>query len=424
LEGRLVNKKFIPAFFVGLMLGTGSVAAHDLRVRFAAVLRTPNTCSTAVPAGPFAPPPAGYKSKYHTVGHRFLDDETGAGDVTLVMYAILDALIDESVATLKPYPAGLPASQAKTFAVDALTAIDCILLRHGFVYPGHGLVQLLSDGLGPTMYDDVNDLRELRNQSHNIRRIKFIDANNSGPFHVVDCDIASFIYLAIAEVMKYPLHLVEIPRHNFVRWEISPGSSVNFETMDGFETDDAYYKTDWGISDSFVGRGGILETMNDNQTIAYHDASVAVSWSWRGDIARMIDFYQRSVLTDSTHPFALNNLSWFYAAAPKIEWRDGAKAVQYGLRATAVLADGDGLDTLACAYAQNGDFARAIDTELVAIDVAYAPFGSSISGDLGLFRASPPQTCDDSGFGRDPAPFRPGQTVARAATDKELLRFH
>jgi hypothetical protein len=38
LEGRLVNKKFIPAFFVGLMLGTGSVAAHDLRVRFAAVL--------------------------------------------------------------------------------------------------------------------------------------------------------------------------------------------------------------------------------------------------------------------------------------------------------------------------------------------------------------------------------------------------
>jgi hypothetical protein len=138
----------------------------------------------------------------------------------------------------------------------------------------------------------------------------------------------------------------------------------------------------------------------------------------------MIDFYQRSVLTDCTHPFALNNLFWFYAAAPKIEWRDGAKAVQHGLRATAVPADGDGLDTLACAYAQNGDFARAIDTELVAIDVAYAPFGSSISGDLGLFRASSPQTCNDSGFGRDPAPFRPGQTVARAATDKELLRFH
>ena len=97
------------------------------------------------------------------------------------------------------------------------------------------------------MYYDLNDLRELRNQSHNIRRIKFIDADNSGPFYVVDCDIASFIYLAIAEVMKYPLHLVEIPRHDFVRWEIGPGSSVNFETMDGFETDDAYYKTNWEL---------------------------------------------------------------------------------------------------------------------------------------------------------------------------------
>jgi len=53
LEGRLVNKKFIPAFFVGLMLGTGSVAAHDLRVRFAAVLRTPNTLFDRSSCRPF-----------------------------------------------------------------------------------------------------------------------------------------------------------------------------------------------------------------------------------------------------------------------------------------------------------------------------------------------------------------------------------
>jgi hypothetical protein len=398
--------------------------AHDLRIVPTIDLPAHNKCESVAPAGAFASHGAGYVRKYDTIGHRFLDSEVGAGDVTTAMYAILDALIDESIAVLKPYTPGLPAAQAKQFAVDSLKSIDCILLRHGFVYPGHGLVQLLSDGLGPTMYQDTIDLWELRHQIHNIRRQKFIDARASGPFYVVDCDVASFIYLAIAEVMKYPVHLVEIPRHNFVRWQFDSNAYVDFETMDGAETDDDYYKANWGIPETFVGRGGILETMNEKQTIAYHDAAVAVSWSWRGDLARMVELYLQSIATDATHSFALNNLAWFYAAVPKTELRDGAKAVEYGLRSVAILADGDTLDTLACAYAQNGDFMRAIEVETDAIKAAYAPFGSSLMGDLALFKSNPPQTCNDPNFGKDPAPFRPGKNIARAATDKDLLRLH
>src|SRR5271155_2023872 len=105
---------------------------------------------------------------------------------------------------------------------------------------------------------------------------------------------------------------------------------------------------------------------------------------------------------------------------PELNFVMWAKAVEYGLRATAALADGDNLDTLGCAYAQNGDFVLAIATELEATHVGYAPFGSSIKEDLALFRANPPRTCNDPGFGKDPTPFRPGQNIARAATDKEL----
>jgi len=398
--------------------------AHDLRTLPTPQVLTPNICASVTPAAPFTPPAAGYTRKYNTIGHRFLDDELGAGDVTPAMYAILDTLIDEGLTVLKPIPAHLSADQAKDFAVDALKTIDCILLRHGFVYPGKGLVQLLSDGLGPTMYDDPVFRNQLRNQSHNVRREKFIDARGAGPFYVVDCDIASYIYLAIAEVMKYPLHLIEIPKHNFVRWEFGSGSFIDFETMDGFKTDDDYYKTIWGIPASFVGRGGILETMNVKQALAYHYATVAISWSWRGNIIRMKETYLQSISTDASHAFALNNLAWFYAAVPKIELRDGAKAVQYGLRAVAILADSDNLDTLACSYAQNHDFSGAINAENTAIRVGFSPFGSGLQDDLKLFQGVPPQTCNDSTFGKDQQPFRPEQDIAGVVSDKVLLRFH
>ena len=398
--------------------------AHDLRTLATAGLLNPNTCETVSPAEPFVPPANGYVRKYNTVAHRFLDEEVGAGDVNPAMYAILDTIIDESVAVLKPYADNLSGVRSKEFAVDSLKTIDCILLRHGFVYPGRGLVQLLSDGLGETRYDIVGDLDQLRTQSHNVRRRRFIDTRGTGPFYVVDCDVASYLYLGIAEVMKYPLHLVEIPRHNFVRWEFGPGSHVNFETMDGSETDDAYYKVNWMIVDAFIGRGGILGSMNEKQLHAYHEATVAVAWSWRGDQPHMIETYLRSISIDRTHALAQNNLAWFYAAFPKLELRDGRKAVQYGLQTVAVIPDGDSLDTLACAYAQIGDFSQAVVTELDALKSAYAPFSSDIQGDLALFQGRPPRSCNDASFGKDPAPFRPGHSVANAPADRDLLRLH
>jgi tetratricopeptide (TPR) repeat protein len=282
----------------------------------------------------------------------------------------------------------------------------------------------LSDGLGPTVYNAPHDRDELRLQQHNIRRVRFIDAFGPGPFYVVDCDTASYIYLAIAEVMKYPIHLVEIPRHNFVRWELGRDNYVDFETMDGIPTNDAYYKSRWFIPESFVGRGGILKSMTAEETLAYHWATVAISWSWQLNVPRMLENYQKSLAIDASHAIALNNLAWFYATAPRPEWRDGAQAVTYGLKTVAVLPDGDNLDTLACAYAQSGDFQKAKDIELQAINAGYTPFGSNVAGDMALFNATPPETCNDSSFGQDPAPFRPRQTITRAPTDKDLFRLH
>ena len=56
------------------------------------------------------------------------------------MYFILDQVIAEGVSALKPVSASLPPTGARVQAIERMIAIDCILLRHGFVYPGHGAI--------------------------------------------------------------------------------------------------------------------------------------------------------------------------------------------------------------------------------------------------------------------------------------------
>lgn len=321
------------------------------------------------------------------------------------MYAILDTLIDEAVATMQKYPGNLSSAQAVEFAKDALTQIDCILLRHGFVYPGHGAVALLSDALSPTIYKDENDLIELKKQTDNIRRASFINVRGKGPFYVADCDITSYLFLAIGQVMGYPLHLVDIPNHNFVRWEIGKGQYINYETLDGFATDDKYYRNDWQIPDKFVGKGGILRAMDDSETMAYHDASVAIAWSWRHDYEKMIASYQRSISLDPSRALSFNNLAWYYSVAPKPEQRDGVKAVKFAKKAAEVLPTGDEFDTLACAYAQAKDFKRALATEKKALAIHYTPFESDIAGHIKLFNQN--RSCEDPTFDTNLQSFKP-----------------
>jgi tetratricopeptide (TPR) repeat protein len=216
--------------------------------------------------------------------------------------------------------------------------------------------------------------------------------------------------------------LIDIPTHNFVRWDFKDGTYLDYETMDGVVSDDTYYRRNWGIPDDFVGRGGILRSMTELESFAYHDAVVAVAWSWRNQNEKMIQFYLRAISRDPTRAFSLNNLAWYYAAFPDHAKRDGSKAVEYAKRAVGLFPDGDNLDTLACAYAQLGDFLRARSSEADAAASGYTPFGSNIADDMALFVAG--QSCNDPAFGTDPQPFRPHQPTVRPPTAREILRLH
>lgn len=409
---------------MSIFWSTATCLSNDLGTQVGPDPLSPTTCPISTVASPFESVPADYQRKYNTIAHRMLDSESPLGNVTPLMYSILDTLLDEAKSVLKPYLTSLSVDEESTFAIEAFKHIDCILLRHGFVYPHRGLVQLLSDGLSQNTYLASDDLNRLQNHPHNLRREHFMSGRGVGPYHVVDCDIASFIYLAVAEEMKYPVFLVEMPTHNFVRWEMKDGTYINFETMDGMETNDAYYLEKWNIPSEFVGKGGILVSMKGASAISYHGNLVAVAWSWKGDYPKMIESYLKALAGDPTRPFAYNNLAWYYAAVPIVNLREGSKSLQYAKEATRLLPNGDHLDTLACAYAQLGDFASAIEVAKRAVLITYVPFGSNILGDLALFTAQPPKACTDLNFGKDLFPFRPGEPLHNLPTEKELFRLH
>ena len=380
-------------------------------------------CSAYEYAPPFAPAPTGYVPRYKTVAQRFLDAEKGIGPVTPSEFATLDAVLDEAKSRLKPLPAGLGHDEYDAFATQSLKTIDCILVRHGFVYPGgNGLVQLLSDGLDPTSTTDTRWLAALAASSHNAGRTDFIKKRGNGPFYVVDCDIASYIYVAIGEVMGYPLAMVDLPIHNFIRWIRPDGSSLDFETMDGIVTDDTYYVRGWAIPQSFVGKPGVLTTMSPGQLEAYHDFAIGISLTWKHDFTASIAEYKRSIAVDATLADAQNNLAWLYTVVPVANLRDGKQALLYAQQAANTIASGDVLDTLACAYGAVGNFAEAVNQEQRAIEIGWTPQGSDLLADKALLQNR--QQCHDPNFGTDVRPFRPKSVVPNTALTKSTNVLH
>lgn len=82
--------------------------------------------------------------------------------------------------------------------------------------------------------------------------------------------------------------------------------------------------------------------------------------------ARAIKYYERAM--DSGSLAARNNLAWLLATCSDPEVRDGARAVALIKPIALLYGNWQHLDTLAAAYAEQGDFADAVNTQQEALD--------------------------------------------------------
>jgi tetratricopeptide (TPR) repeat protein len=110
---------------------------------------------------------------------------------------------------------------------------------------------------------------------------------------------------------------------------------------------------------------------------------LAVALDEKGQTAEAIQHYEKALEISPRSVAALTNLAWLLATCSNGSLRDGSKAVEVARQANQLSGGTNALvlHTLAAAYAEAGQFEKAIETALAAMQL------SRLSGDRSLSSA-------------------------------------
>jgi tetratricopeptide (TPR) repeat protein len=91
------------------------------------------------------------------------------------------------------------------------------------------------------------------------------------------------------------------------------------------------------------------------------------AWFYKGNWAKALADCSKAMSLDSNAIWAQNQLAWILATCPKEDYRNGKKALELAKRAISAEDNLLFYDTLAAAYAELGDFRRAVASQEEAI---------------------------------------------------------
>jgi Tfp pilus assembly protein PilF len=131
---------------------------------------------------------------------------------------------------------------------------------------------------------------------------------------------------------------------------------------------------------------------NDSGT----NSTLANALVQKGLLREAADHYQKALALEPESQLALNNLAWLLAAGPNDSLRDGARATDLALKLNRVTQQDNPLyiRTLAAAYAEAGEFEKAVETGQKASELALAQgqrsFAAQIREETDLYRQRRP----------------------------------
>jgi len=117
-----------------------------------------------------------------------------------------------------------------------------------------------------------------------------------------------------------------------------------------------------------------------------------VAWEGRGKYAEAIADYEKAVRLGRKDAELLNQLAWLLAVCPDDRQRDGSKAVEYATQACEIAKwkEPEYLDTLAAAYAEVGDFPKAVKWEEKALSLCSGSQRQRFQTRVDLYRSGKP----------------------------------
>ena len=305
----------------------------------------------------------GFRAKYNTVAHAFLNNEAAASTVTQEMYDFIDALIDEAKARIPTKP-----SYTLEEAKGALTTIDEILTRKNVAYPadsaGMGLVHQLSDGLRGRVMNSAE-----------INALATTVTTDAAP-----TKSATMLRSLSSSMIAIPLRFSIWRSEKFLdcryfspkfpattSLQFDDGTLVfDWETMDAVIAPPGHYQRLWNIPDALVQNRVYLSALNRQDVIGYHASITAEIWAKKQSDLRTFDDDMRAAAMYSRGPRVWNQLAWHRLTASDRNLRDGRSALESATKAVSISRTPNLLDTLACAYAELGNFDNAIQVETEA----------------------------------------------------------
>jgi tetratricopeptide (TPR) repeat protein len=135
------------------------------------------------------------------------------------------------------------------------------------------------------------------------------------------------------------------------------------------------------VADALIHYGKLLELQPDNIEVHNIVGTVLIQ---QGRIRDGVEEWQKVLAIQSDNGNAMSNLAWVFATSPDDSLRDGAKAVQ--LATEALRISGHRIPiifrTLAAAYAETGEFSKAIQTAQQGIELANSQGNSGLAAEL------------------------------------------
>ena len=298
----------------------------------------------------------GYTPKYATIGHRVLDEDKQAERFPESIYQRLDNVI-ESVAKASINVNCSTIEEARA----TLTEIEDVVRVANFACSiPYYLMHSFSDGLFQKPLD-----QNLIGTPENSLRDAHMIAHRDETFSHVDCDLGTLLYLSIGEVLGIPLQMSEIPKHNFVRWRLGNGNHINWDTNYGFNIfTDAGYAARYGVEQEQINNSGYLADLNVENTHGYFCFVRGLTFQRQDRLPEAIAEYRAGITKYPKSPSARNNIAWQFVSKKSVRTIvSKEEALILALEACTLHRTDNNLDTLACVFAEHGDFASAIATE-------------------------------------------------------------
>ncbi|MHA4811894.1 tetratricopeptide repeat protein [Flavitalea flava] len=259
-------------------------------------------------------------------------------------------------------------------AIAVLATIDSIFTEYRFLFytdPKNPHFDFLTFAFRDLYPSDRYLLME-----HNLYREAYWTAHKGENCRLIDCDLYCFIYLGIAEMNGLPLTMIELPEHNFIRWNFEDGGHINWEAIEG-----AYHPRDNTLSCYYhlsnLNRSYYLRPWPITEVKSYYYTLRGVTYDYNkkySNPAKAKRDYETAIRYSSNRAVTFNNMVWLYVVTPEFDASFNFP-VLLAMTDSAIskINDRNYYDTRAGLYAQAGDFKKAVAAEEQGIKTLYDP---------------------------------------------------